>query len=154
MDFVDEMDTREHQLLQATALLRHTLKTLYDFMVGRVTPETANQAFYAHDTKNVHKSVLRHFTASLAQLSALEDILSIDKFITDVASPAQDAELEARRQTMCALFVVTARAMAWPMHSTPGITAVAMNALDASVSRLHSPAVEALYTIPGVRELK
>ena len=112
------METLEQQLLQKTALLRYTLKTLYDFMEDRVTGEAANTAFYAHYTKNVHQFVLRHLTASLAQLTDLEDILSIAKFITDVASSAQDAELEARRRTMCKLFAVTATAMAWPMHPT------------------------------------
>ena len=108
-------------------------------MVGGVTFEAAKPAFYAHDTKNVHQSVLRHFTARLAQITSLEDILSIDKLITDVASSAQDADLKARRRTMCALFAVTATAMAWSIHPTLGITAVAMNALDASVSRLRVP---------------
>ena len=112
------METREQQFLQSKALLRHTLKTLHNFMVSCITGNAANPAFYSYDTKIVYESVLRHLTESLAQLTALENILSIDKFITDVASSAQDAELEARRRTMCALFAVTATAMAWPMHPT------------------------------------
>ena len=40
------------------------------------------------------------------------------------------------------------------MHPTLGTTAVAMNALDASVSRLQSAPVEASNQIPGVRELE
>ena len=57
-------------------------------MVGRITGEAANPAFYVHDTKIVHESVLRHLTAIPAQLTDLDDILSIDTFITDVASSA------------------------------------------------------------------
>ena len=69
------METREQQLLQTTALLRHTLKTLYDFMVGRVTGEAAYPAFYAHEMKIVHNTLLSHLQRTLTQLSALEDIL-------------------------------------------------------------------------------
>ena len=106
------METREQQLLHATSSLRHTLKTLHDFMVTSLTGETAHPAFYAYDTQNVHLSVLNNLTDSLAQLTAMEDIVSINKFITDVASSAQDAELEAGRRTKCALFAVTATTMA------------------------------------------
>ena len=42
-DLVDEMETREQQLLHAVALLRLTLKTLHDFMVTRLTGETAHR---------------------------------------------------------------------------------------------------------------
>ena len=148
------METREQQLLQSRALLRHTLNTLHSFMASRNTEEANNHAFYTHNTKVVHENVLRHLTDSLAQLTDLENILSIDKFITDVASYAQDAELEASRRTMCALFAVTATSMAWPMHPTFGITAVVMNAFDASVCRLLSAPLEASNTIPGMRELE
>ena len=68
LDLVDEMETREQQLLQTIALLRHTLKTLYDFIESSVLGEAAKPAFYAHDTKNVNQLVLRHLTAGLAQL--------------------------------------------------------------------------------------
>ena len=81
-------------------------------MVSRITCEAANTAFYTYDTKIVHESVLRHLTVSLSQLTDLENILGIGKFITDVASSAQDAELEARRRTLCSLFAVTATTMA------------------------------------------
>ena len=117
-DLVDEMETQEQQLLQSRDQLRHTLKTLYSFMASRILGEAANTAFYTYDMKIVPENVLRHLTDGLSKLTSLEYILSIDKFITDVASSAQDAELEARRRTMCALFAVTATSMAWPMHPT------------------------------------
>ena len=125
---MDEIDTREQQLLQSRALLLHMLKTLHSFMASRITGDAENTAFYAYDTNVVHENVLRHLTDSLAQLTDFENILRIGKFITDVASYAQDAELEARRQPTCALLAVTATTMAWPMHPIIGITAVAMNA--------------------------
>ena len=68
---VDEMETRVQQLLHATARLRHTLKTLYDFMATSLTGYTAHPAFYAYDTQNVHLSVLNNLTDSLAQLTAM-----------------------------------------------------------------------------------
>ena len=105
-------------------------------MASRITGEAANPAFYIYDTKIVNENVLIHLTNNLAQLTDVDNILSVDKFITDVASSAQDAELEARRRTMCTLFAVTATSMTWPMHPTLGITALAMNAFDASVCRL------------------
>ena len=150
---MDEIDTREQQLLQSRALLLHMLKTLHSFMASRITGDAENTAFYAYDTNVVHENVLRHLTDSLAQLTDFENIIRIDKFITDVASYAQDAELEVMRQTMCALFAFTATSMAWPMHNMLRITAVAMNAFDASVCRLLSAPREASNTIPGVREL-
>ena len=67
-------------------------------MVSRIIGEAANTAFYTCDTKIVHVSVIHHLTDRLAQLTALVNILIIDKFITDVLSSARDAELEARRQ--------------------------------------------------------
>ena len=66
VNLVDEMETREQQLLHTTSLLRPTLKNLHNFMVGRMAGEAENQAFYAYDTQNVHQSVLRHLTDSLA----------------------------------------------------------------------------------------
>ena len=111
-DLVDEMETHEKQLLQSRVLLLHTLKTLHNFMVSRITGKAANPAFYTYDTNIVHESVLRHLIASLSEFTDLENILRIDKFITDVASSAQDAELEARRRTTCSLFAVTATTMA------------------------------------------
>ena len=42
-ELVDEMETREQQLLHATALLRNTLKTLHGFMVTSLTGETAHR---------------------------------------------------------------------------------------------------------------
>ena len=66
-DLVDEMETREQQLLQSRALLRHTLKTLHNFMVSCITGKAANPAFYSYDTKIVYEYVLRHLTESLAQ---------------------------------------------------------------------------------------
>ena len=122
VNLADEMETREQQLLHTTSLLRPTLKNLHNFMVGRMAEEAENPAFYAYYTQNVHQSVLRHLTESIAQLTAMEDILSIDKFITDVASFEQDAELKTRRRTMCAKFAVTATTMDWPMHQTLGIS--------------------------------
>ena len=59
-------------------------------MLGRVTGEASNLAFYAHDTKIVHHTFLIHLQRSLTQLTALKDIISLDKFITDVASAAQN----------------------------------------------------------------
>ena len=153
-DLVYKMETQEQHLLQSRALLRHTLKTLHNFMVSRITGEAANPAFYTYYTKIVHESVLRHLTDSLAQLTDLENILIIDKFITDVANSVQDADLDSRRRTMCALFAVTATTMAWPMHPTVGITAIAMNVLDASVSPLQSATMEISNPISGVRELE
>ena len=90
-------------------------------MLGRVTGEASNLAFYAHDTKIVHHTLLSHLQRSLTQLTALEDIISLDKFITDVESAAQKSKLEARRRTMCALLEVTVTVMAWPMQPTLGI---------------------------------
>ena len=62
-DLVDEMETREQQLLQSRAQLRHMLKTLHNFMVSHITGEAANPALYTYDTKIVHESVLRHLWA-------------------------------------------------------------------------------------------
>ena len=41
------METREQQLLQKTAELRHTLTTLHGFMVSRVSAEATYPEFYA-----------------------------------------------------------------------------------------------------------
>ena len=70
-DLVDEIETREQQLLHKRAELRHTLKTLYDSMVGRVTAEGANPAIYAYDTQNAHLAMPNHLADGLTQLTAL-----------------------------------------------------------------------------------
>ena len=128
------METREQQLLQKTAEPLHTLKTLHEFMVSRVTAEATYPEFYAHDMVTVHQDLVRDLQQGLRQLTELEYIVSIDKFITDVSHSAMDPEREAIRRTMCALFAVTATAMAWPMHPPLVITAVAMNAGMPSLS--------------------
>ena len=71
-DLVDEMEAREQQLLHATALLRHTLKTLHHFMATHLTGEAAHPAVYVYDTQNVHLSMLNHLTEGLAKLTAME----------------------------------------------------------------------------------
>ena len=40
---VADMETREQQLLQSRAQLRHTLKTLHNFMASRITGEAATR---------------------------------------------------------------------------------------------------------------
>ena len=93
-ELVDEMETREQQLLQSRAQLRHTLKTLHIFTASRITEEAANPAFYTYDTKVVSENVLRHLTDSLAQLIDSENFISIEKFITDMASPRKTPSLK------------------------------------------------------------
>ena len=65
-------------------------------MVDLVTAWASYPAFYANDTVIVYLTVVPDFQKSLTQLTALEDVLSIDTSITDMSSAAQDSDMEAR----------------------------------------------------------
>ena len=65
-------------------------------MVDLVTAWASYPAFYAHDTVIVYLTLVPDFQKSLTQLTALEDVLSIDTSITDMSSAAQDSDMEAR----------------------------------------------------------
>ena len=59
------METRKEQLLQKTAELRHTSKTLHNFMVSSGTAEAKYPEFYAHDMVTLHQDLVRDLQQGL-----------------------------------------------------------------------------------------